>query len=237
MKLLFLDIETSPVLCFVWDLFNQNVSIDQIVEPTKMLCWAAKWLGDKKVHWGRDVKGIHKLISEADAICTYYGKNFDEPHLNREFLVAGLDPPPPVAHVDLKQVVARKFKMTSSKLGFVGPYLGIGEKVANSGWSLWRACLAEKREAWKKMRAYNEQDVVLLEKLYVKLLPWIDEHPNAGLLEPSAEPKCPNCGSESIQRRGIHRSVTQEYARFHCQACGRWSRQRTATKGRRPLVR
>jgi predicted RNA-binding Zn-ribbon protein involved in translation (DUF1610 family) len=223
LKLLFLDIETSPITALVWGTFKQDVSVDQIVEPTKMLCWAAKFHGAKRVFWGRSPEGIHDLISRADAICTYYGKGFDLPHLNREWLVAGLKPPPPVPHVDLKAVVAKTFLMASNKLAFVGPYLGIGDKVKNSGWALWRACMAGDQKAWEKMRRYNEGDVTLLEKLYDKLLPWIDNHPNRNLIDGSTH-RCPNCGSPNVERRGTQIAATRRYVRFQCRECGRWSR-------------
>ncbi len=32
--------------------------------------------------------------------------------------------------------------------------------------------------AWKVMEKYNKQDVLLLEKVYDRLLPWIKSHPN-----------------------------------------------------------
>lgn len=228
MKILFLDIETSPILCYTWGTFKQDISLEQIIEPTKMLCWAAKWPG-KKVRWGRSPEGIHEMICKSDAICTYYGKNFDMPHLNREFIIAGLSPPPPLPHIDLKHIVARTFLMASNKLAFVGPYLGVGEKIKNAGWSLWKSCLDGDSDAWEKMRKYNEQDVVLLEKLHAKVLPWIDNHPNHNLYTPSAQPKCPNCGSDHLIRRGFQKALTLEYVRLQCQACGKWSRERKSS--------
>ena len=48
MKILILDIETSPHTGFHWGLFQQNISIGQLIESSTVLCWAAKWLGEKK---------------------------------------------------------------------------------------------------------------------------------------------------------------------------------------------
>lgn len=232
MKILFLDIETRPILCYTWGTFKQDITLDQILENSGMICWAAKWLGEKEVLWGRGPKRIHALMCEADAVCTYNGISFDDPRLQTEFLKAGLPPTPNVPHLDLKRVIAKKFWMDSTKLAFVGPFLGIGEKIKNSGWSLWKACLDGDADAWKKMRRYNEQDVVLLEKLYEKILPWIDNHPNR-----NKGMKCPSCGSSDLQRRGTHRALVQEYQRFQCKSCGRWSRSRKAIPGQAALVR
>ncbi len=84
--------------------------------------------------------------------------------------------------------------------------------------------MENKREDWKIMKKYNMQDVVLLEELYEKLLPWIQPHPNMALYTPRTERQCPSCGSTNIQQRGTIKTVTQAYARWHCQDCGKWSR-------------
>jgi hypothetical protein len=49
MKTLFLDIETTPMQVYAWGLFDQNISIDQIIKSTEMLCFGARWLDGKKV--------------------------------------------------------------------------------------------------------------------------------------------------------------------------------------------
>ena len=47
MNILLLDIETSPVVAWVWGLRDQNVGLNMIKEDWYVLSWAAKWLGDK----------------------------------------------------------------------------------------------------------------------------------------------------------------------------------------------
>ena len=240
MKTLLLDIETTPALVYTWGLFEQTITVDQIVEPTSVLCWAAKWHGSDKIMWCGSRNGdrsfevmiqrIHSLLSEADAVCHYNGKSFDIPRLNQEFLKLDMSPPPPIPQIDLKLVINKQFSMLSTKLAFVGPYLEIGEKVKHEGWDLWRGCIDGNKESWKTMRKYNEQDVVLLERLYEKLLPWIDQHPNLNLMTDEKEPRCPNCGSTKLHRRGVARATTYEYARFQCQECGRWCRARRSVK-------
>lgn len=242
MRLLFLDVETSPIQAYVWSLFNNHsISVDQVIVPTSILCWAAKWCGQPEImfakaqkpdspEFARMMKKIHTLLSECDAVCHFNGNSFDLPRLNTEFLRLGMEPPPPCPSIDLLRVVQSKFSMTSNKLAFVSPYLKIGSKVKNAGWDLWKDCLAGDAVAWGKMEAYNKQDTFLLEKLYKKVLPWIDQHPNMNMLTDSGKPVCPNCGDAKLQSRGIYRTVTQEYTRYCCTACGRWSRARKASK-------
>lgn len=218
------------------------------MKPTSVLCWAAKWLDDDRVFWqhsidseGQDfvkmIRGIHKLLSEADAVCHFNGRTFDMPRLNNEFVRLGMSPPPPIPQIDLKTVVMSKFDMTSSKLAFVGPYLKIGEKVKNSGWELWLSCMDGDKEAWRLMEKYNKQDVVLLERLYKKVLPWIDNHPNRGLVDNTEnEARCPNCGATKLAPRGHYRTQTMVYRRYQCQGCMRWSRGRVRSKHHEPAA-
>jgi len=38
-------------------------------------------------------------------------------------------------------------------------------------------------------------------------------------------PACSNCGSYSIQYRGVQVAATRSYRRFQCQECGKWGRE------------
>ncbi len=51
-KILIIDIETAPIRGWVWGIWNQNVSIDQIQSDWFVLTWAAKWLFEDKVYSG-----------------------------------------------------------------------------------------------------------------------------------------------------------------------------------------
>lgn len=232
-KLLCLDIETMFNTVGVWSIWNQNVGINQILEPNKVLCYASKWLGSKEIKFVRYdephfLTAIHALLDEADAVITYNGKSFDLPHLNRQFLLAGMTPPSPYKHIDLFLTVKKQFNFPSSKLAFVSEELGIGKKTAHEGFPLWIKCAANDKAAWKKMQEYNCQDTALLEKLYKKLLPWISGHPNAALYGNRNRPVCPTCGSTHINFRGYYQTQTAVYKRYQCQskACGAWSRSR-----------
>ena len=46
-KILFLDAETSPNSAFVWGLFKQNIGINQMIDSIRVMCWSAKWAGEK----------------------------------------------------------------------------------------------------------------------------------------------------------------------------------------------
>jgi hypothetical protein len=230
MRLLIIDIETSPNLAHVWGMWNQNVGKNQLLEPTHMMSFAAKWVGEEKVfyyseyHHGREkmVRAAHKLLSEADAVIHYNGKRFDVPHLHREFLLLGLLPPAPFKQIDLYEIVKKVFEFPFNSLAYVSKALGLAGKVETGGHELWIECLGKSKKAWQKFKEYNIQDVVLLEPMYFMLLPWIPSHPSWGAH--SDADVCPNCGSSELVREGYAYTAMGRFQRYHCADCGRWSR-------------
>ena len=229
MKLLFVDIETAPNLATVWGLYDQNIALNQLIKPGYTLCWAAKWHGEKDLAFSSILDGpksmvrrIHKLLCKADAICHYNGNKFDIPTLNKEFMMLGMNPPTPTKQIDLLETARRRFRLASNKLDFVAQSLGLGGKLPHKGHELWLECMAKKREAFKTMEAYNKQDVLLLEKVYDRLLPWIDRHPNRSVMDDTF--CCPKCGGKHYQQRGLVVQLTGRYRRYSCQDCGTWFR-------------
>lgn len=245
-KILLIDIETAPNKAYTWGLWNQNIGINQIVEPGYTLCWVAKWLGQKRTifssvhHDGVTVmvEKVWYLLDEADAVVHYNGKKFDMPTLNREFVMSGWTPPSPYWQIDLLSVCRKEFNFASNKLDYVCQQLGLEGKIQHKGMDLWKECMEGKRSAWKTMKEYNIRDVLLLEDLYHKLLPWIGSHPNCALWENSAAHTCPNCGSLDIVQRGFRRTAVSIYRRYRCHNCGKWSRgRRQAEKSKNGVLR
>jgi DNA polymerase elongation subunit (family B) len=169
------------------------------------------------------VKKLHDLMSKADVICAHNGDNFDIKKSNARFIYHGLTPPPPHKTVDTLKVARKHFSFNSNRLNDLCTYLGIGQKVETGGFKLWKGCMNGDMKSWKKMCAYNKQDVVILEKLYLKLLPWIENHPNMNLYN-NTDKKCPNCGSSSLQKHGIAFKRSMKYVRYQCNQCGAWSK-------------
>lgn len=235
-KILVLDIETCPHQSFTWGLWNQNISLSQLIEASTVLCWAAKWVGHKQVHFAsilddspkNMIKKIHKLIDEADAIVTYNGKKFDLPTLQREFLLHRLTPPSPYKDIDLIQTVRSKFNFASNKLDHIAQELGIGMKVSHEGMPLWIECMAKNPKAWKIMKKYNIQDVKLTEDVYTRLQGWIVSQFNFNTH--SSDHVCPACGSNHVQKQGIRITGANKYQRYQCQSCGKWSQSNKAIK-------
>jgi hypothetical protein len=235
-RILVLDIETAPNLAYVWGLWDQRVGLSQLVAPSSVLCFAAKWHGKPKIHFASDhhdghtkmIEKAHALMDEADAIVHYNGRAFDIKHLRREFLLAGLGPTSPHKDIDLLTVTRSKFKFVSNKLAHVSVELGLEGKAETGGFELWRDCMAGDAAAWRTMKSYNVQDVKLTEELYDRLLPWIDNHPHHGLYGPrfEDEDRCQRCGCPDLIRRGFYITNVGRYQRFRCTKCLGYSRGR-----------
>ena len=66
-KVLFYDIETAPILAYVWRLWDNNVGLNQIKSDWHLLSWAAKWLGEKKVMY-QDQQGKRDLSNDKEIL-------------------------------------------------------------------------------------------------------------------------------------------------------------------------
>lgn len=224
-KILLLDIETAPAVGYFWNLFDQNIGLNQLIKPSEILCWAAKWFGSKNEYffasWGQGgkdemLRALHSLMSVADAIVTYNGDKFDNPWVLGEFAKAGLSPLPPLVSIDLYKT-AKRFKMQSNKLAYVAPFFGLGSKIGTD-FSLWRGVMDGDEKSRAKMERYNIRDVRLLERVYKKLRPYVKNHPYLG-----DRGSCGACGSKELQSRGQRRTRTFSVQRLQCQGCGSWS--------------
>lgn len=228
-KVLLFDIETMANKAFVWGKYEQDVIA--YIEEGYMLSWSAKWLGGKQITKGLCdypkynsgkpddralVKELYDLVSEADILIAHNGDRFDIKKMNTRFIYHGFTPPEPYKTVDTLKVAKRNFAFNSNKLDDLGNFLQVGRKVKHPGFDLWLGCEQGNEESWRLMLKYNKQDVLLLEKIYLKLLPWISNHPTPrdGLVD------CPNCHSTHYQKRGIDFSKGVKYHRAKCQECG-----------------
>ncbi len=238
-NIVFLDIEVSANLSYVWGFYEQNTI--KVEKEWDILSFSAK-VGRKFITLSQgDCDEEHLMIqlwnilNDADCVIAHNGKKFDIRKINTRFIKYGLTPPSPYKVIDTLQIARQKFAFNSNRLDALGEYLGIGRKKETGGFELWERCMKGDQEAYKILKKYNEQDVRLLERVYQKLLPWIDNHPNYGVYSHS-DMVCPNCGSQHLQSRGTARTTTREYRRYQCQSCGKWSRDQLNINTIKPLV-
>lgn len=226
-RILYLDIETRPMVAEVWGLRKQNIGLNQVREFGGTLCVGMKWGGQRRVDLVSDwehgheamLRAIYDRWQEADALCGYNSDRFDIRKLKADFVKAGFDPPKPVASIDVFKTVRREFFFDSMKLDHVAHLLGVGRKIQHEGHGLWMKVLQGDEKAQRMMARYCKQDVRLLEEVYNKLLPWISTHPH---LNDNAGCNCANCGG-SLTSQGWKRTKHFKVQSLKCTGCGSWS--------------
>src|SRR5215831_5157430 len=232
MKILIWDIETRPLVVTSWGLWKPYLTHENILQESGLICGAFKWLEEKQVHAtqvdpkkpGDDskvVRDLHMALSVADVIVAHNGDKFDLKKFNARAIVHGLDPLPPIPTVDTLKVAKKYFSFNANRLDYLGGLLGVGRKI-HTDYGLWLEVMKGSREALEKMVRYNKQDVLLLEKIYLKLRPYIRNHPNENLHAGEDERVCPNCGSSRVQKRGFLFARTTQRQRYQCMGCRAW---------------
>lgn len=241
-RILIFDIETSPMKAFVWRRWKQNIYLEQTISEWFMISWAAKWLGSQEVlseclapeeileeSDDRITKQLWSLMDQADIVIAHNGKRFDVPKMNSRFILAGLPPTSPYIQIDTKEVAAKQFGFSSNKLDALAGYFNIEHKD-DTDFDLWKRCIDGDQEALDYMETYNRKDVLILEQVYLKLRPWIKNHPNIGLYLEEDNMVCPTCGSSHlVEDNTFHYTSVNKYKVMRCTDCGAISRLRTTS--------
>lgn len=237
-KVLLFDIESSPNIAYLWGKYEQN-ALGDFIRERQIICFAWKWLGEKKTHclslpmlrgYRRNpddnralILKLHSLMSQADVVVAHNVDGFDDKMANTDFIVNGLKPPKPHKTVDTLKVARSKFRFNSNKLDDLGARLGLGRKVHTGGFALWAGCLRGDMKSWNLMERYNRNDVDLLEKVYLRLRPWMSNHPNMNALD--GRSACPICRAPAVRMivRKHRMTATGKKIQFQCRDCGKFS--------------
>jgi len=240
-RILTLDIETAPYEGYFWDIWEQNIGIEMITKEWSILSYAAKWLNSPKMiyddAYGRGskqirndkhlLKGLHKLLDEADIVVAQNGKKFDVRKINARFLMEDYKPYSPIkivdTHLECKQLAA----VTSTRLAWLSKYFSDVEKLQHKefpGFEIHKECLAGNSAAWRELKKYNQVDVIATEQVYLRLRPWIAKHPNVGTYADTVGAVCPKCGHGHLVKRGFAVLQQGRYVRMQCMGCGGYSR-------------
>lgn len=148
MRVLHLDIETTPAQVWTYGLWNQNIGIGQIERPPEIMGWATRWHGEPastcKYEWSPQwaapghekdptFERLWEQLDEATHVVHFNGKTFDMPWINHEFIKQGVNggrPPSPYKQIDLMKQLRRNVRSISNKLAFLSTdLLGFEGKV------------------------------------------------------------------------------------------------------------
>jgi DNA-directed RNA polymerase subunit RPC12/RpoP len=252
-RILLLDIETAPMKAYVWGRWKQNISLSQTISEWFMLSWSAKWLGEEDVMSAvltpdealaendeRIVYRMWQLLNEAHVVVGHNCVRFDMPKIQSRFIVHGFPPCTPYKQIDTLKVAKQQFGFSSNKLDALATYFGVENKI-NTSFELWQGCLDGDQESLLYMEEYNKMDVLILEKVYLRLRPYIKSHINIGLLEDKAG-VCPHCGSEDLnpidgEFMFNNTTVSELYRCSSCGAVARGAKNKYPKTFRSSLIR
>lgn len=236
MNILFLDIETSPLVTFQWRPDDSYTTYDKLIETSYMIGWAAKWRAKKKImsdiqtpaeaganNDDRLVDNLAALVREADYVVAHNAKKFDVPRINSRVALLGQENLPPVQIIDTLELARKSFSLPYYKLDHLAEQF-LGEKKIETDMDLWRRCYHGNAEALAYMHKYNRKDVVILERLFERMLPYLKGVPR--LIDPNRNRDlvCPFCGTANVEKRGKRRTGVSTFQRFRCLECGLYSK-------------
>ena len=231
MKRLFFDIETSPCVGWFWrPSYKTRLSYDNVIEDAKIICISYKWQGEEETYtldWGKEqddkklIKQFIKIMESADEIVGHNGDRFDIPWIRTRALFHGITSVPRWRTLDTLKSVRGNLNLPSNRLDAIGRYFGLGEKIYVDG-ELWKNVVFGDGSRLAEMIKYCEGDVVLLEKIYEKIIGVVPLKTHVGVIKGGEPWSCPGCGSSNVIKNGTDVTTTGvEKQKMMCRACRR----------------
>lgn len=252
-RVLLWDIETLPHLGAHWGMWQQNIPAKHIFQQGEMLCLSWKWLGARKVYNISPIKEkgfkddpyafsgyiceqFLPVLEQCDFAVAHNGDKFDYKKLKAYSIMNDL-PPFRARKVDtLKMAKATGLFPKGNKLDDLAAVLNIKQKYSTS-MQMWMDIALRRPnmiDQMKRMNDYCDQDVNVLEQVFLKLWP----HCEVGLPDINALMRndrdivgCDRCGSLNWIRNGCYIKNVLSYQRYICNDCGANFIGRKALKG------
>lgn len=163
------DIETSSlkasygfIFSFVVKTLNKNEIYRRVLTPEEI----HNGVYDKNL-----VKELADVLRKYNRVCGYYSSRFDAPFARTRAVLYDIDFPiyNEVNHTDVYDMMKKKFKLHSNKLGVACSFFGIKAKEHPLSPSIWFRAMAGKPDALKFVLTHNIEDVYSTEKLMNKI--------------------------------------------------------------------
>lgn len=245
-KVGFVDIECTYNYGGHFQNYGQNIHLDQKLRDSHLLSYAYAWNNDKpvgevlkadviqqdfirsiverdpftKIDYDLTLK-LWYFLDNADVVVAQNGKAFDIKKINGYFLKYDLPLPSPYKVYDTLSVAKKMFNISFKSLKFLAKYLGVTQKLDNSGAELWMDCsTGYSDEALQTMLEYNIGDIITLREVYLKMIKYGNDNVNMALYEACTEASCPTCGSTDVKplnkTTNTQKRVYEVYRCGHC---------------------
>lgn len=240
-RILFYDIETSPLQAWIWQCGKQYVGHKQLIDGYDtwgIICVTYCWNDGKPaqvIDWGYEEQNTGRVVQEFDEIIKQadwtIGKNsarFDTKMINAARMLNGLPGLPDWTKYsdDLEIQMRRYFRLPSQSLDYISRQLGLGGKIKMEFQDWIDICErnAGGERALKKMVKYGKKDVVDTRTLWDKLSEHFDAKFNMSTFNGGALIcKHSDCGSVNIRLNGTRLAGKTLYQHYWCTDCGRYA--------------
>ena len=233
-RILFYDIETSPLAAWVWRPGKQVVRHGQLMKGHTrygIICITYCFNDGKPakvISWDFQEQDTARVVSDFDTIVREYnpdviiGKNsdrFDNKHLNSVRMYEGLDAFPEFMEMtdDLEKQMRKYFYLPSYTLDYFSEELGLGGKMKMcfQDWiDIITRCPEQGEKSLKKMCTYGKKDIVDTRALWNHCIAHCKPKFNAATK--LGMRACTNCGSEDVRKNGTRVSGKTTYQNFYC---------------------
>ena len=236
-KILFYDIETTPIRAWVWRPGKQHVSPKQILtdekgrpECTDIICITYCWNDGKpakSLDWGYYeqwsapmIEAFDRIIEQADITIGKNSQRFDEKHINMQRLIHGLPPMPDWIQYsdDLEKQMRRHFAFPSQGLDYISSLFGLGGKDSMCLQDWIDIVEQNNKDKFHKMIRYGKKDVEDTRTLWNKVA--MHCKPRYNYNAGSEENVCARCGSPNIFKNGTRKSGQTLWQRYYCRDHG-----------------
>ena len=235
-KILFYDVETTPLKAYIWRCGKQHVNQSQLITGSNaydIICIGYQWADNKKAEildWGYEkqnskqmIKSFTKMCDEADIIIGKNNKRFDDKHINTQRLIHGLDGRPDLLSKvdDLESQMRKHFYLPSNTLDYFSNMLNFGGKnpVQFQDWiNIVEKKKIEGKKSYKKMLTYCKKDV----EDTVNIWKYCEKHMSPKLNRAAYKENicCVTCGSVNIIRNGTRQAGLTTYQHYYCKSHG-----------------
>jgi len=238
LKVLVLDIETSPFTAYSYNRWQVNISdLMRKDDEITILSFAYKWLDSTTIHYEENRKNcdksilekLSKVLNEADIVVGHNMARFDTPMINTRLVMNNLPSCSPYRIIDTLKIAKKHYRFERNTLDWVARSLGCSRKLEHKafpGMSIWIEMLHGNDEAWVENKAYNKMDVQVTEEIYFKMRAFTKPHASIVVGSESTSKRCVSCGSHDLNEFGYTYTNTSKFQQYKCVSCGSFSRGR-----------
>ena len=167
-----------------------------------------------------------KRFEKADICVAHFGSVFDRRFIQGRLLINKLPPIPPTRMRDTCMIARSAANFSSNRLKHLAKILDLKNQKLDNNWPIaWFKVMQGDMDHLRALADYCKGDVLALEDLYNRLLPFDNAHPRIY----ADRSVCGKCGSR-VQYRGIAYVNNNQYRRYQC-IKGHWGREMNKIKG------